>query len=122
MEDVRKEIDRKDFHRLLYQIQRGFCFYCNIKMDHQGYCNKRCRNGFTIDHFIPKALGGIDHIQNYVLAHNLCNGEKGDSMPQPYYFAKFYKMQQILVPAMLKFLAKKKRKIIIPRETRLVIV
>lgn len=35
---------------------------------------------YTIDHVIPRAKGGLDHVDNYKLAHFPCNQEKDDRM------------------------------------------
>lgn len=46
-----------------------------------------CKTGFekvqdaTLDHVIPLSKGGLDHPNNIVLAHEKCNGEKGNKMP-----------------------------------------
>lgn len=35
----------------------------------------------TVDHLIPKGLGGIDHIDNCVLSCSKCNSNRGCSFP-----------------------------------------
>ena len=58
--------------------------------------DNNCKNGFafltvygnigktnikmTIDHIIPKALGGRDEIDNYQILCEICNREKGDKI------------------------------------------
>lgn len=45
------------------------CFYCG------SYPGTK---SMQIDHFIPKALGGSDHIENLVLACKPCNASKNN--------------------------------------------
>lgn len=35
----------------------------------------------TIDHVVPRTLGGPDHIDNYVLCCKTCNSRKGNKLP-----------------------------------------
>ena len=55
-----------------------------------GYCNG-CEEHFaprnmTVDHIIPRAKGGTDHISNLQLLCGACNSLKGDR-PQEYLLA-----------------------------------
>ena len=55
-----------------------------------GYCNG-CEEHFaprnmTVDHIIPRAKGGTDHISNLQLLCGACNSLKGD-LPQEYLLA-----------------------------------
>lgn len=52
----------------LKEIQRGACFYCG----------RRIPAGGHVDHFIPWVRYPRDLGHNFVLAHDACNGRKGD--------------------------------------------
>lgn len=83
----RKEIERsygikkrQKWWRLIAQ-QGGKCFYCGEYFCHPA---EMWRKGGaphamapTIDHFIPKALGGKNRADNLVMACNGCNLAKG---------------------------------------------
>ncbi len=44
-----------------------------------GNCGKRvCKDTGTIDHIVPRALGGVTSWTNCILACNLCNSQKAD--------------------------------------------
>ena len=38
----------------------------------------------TLDHIIPKSRGGSDDITNLQLAHEWCNNDKDDMLPEEY--------------------------------------
>ena len=44
------------------------------------YCGDR-KGPLTVDHVIPKRLGGKDHWENLVCACARCNNKKGDRLP-----------------------------------------
>lgn len=52
------------------------CFYCDADLDQEK---------FHVDHIVPKAAGGPDHIANYVPACAKCNGSKGDRPFAPFF-------------------------------------
>ena len=53
---------------LLYGRQEGFC----------GGCRERFRKrNLTVDHIVPKAHGGTDHVENLWLLCGACNAAKG---------------------------------------------
>lgn len=56
--------------RILRSRYGNFCFYCRCPLKET-----------TLDHFIPKALGGGSTIDNLVLACRGCNRRKGDKIP-----------------------------------------
>lgn len=63
--------DRSGLKRLgemLVDIQRGNCFYCR----------RRLAASSHVDHFIPWVRYPRDLGHNFVLAHDTCNGHKGD--------------------------------------------
>ena len=63
--------------RLLYGEQGGYCNGCETHFE--------LRN-FDVDHIIPRAKGGTDHISNLQLLCGHCNSVKGDR-PQEYLLA-----------------------------------
>ena len=65
VDEVREYIDEK---RLLYGRQEGRCSGCRVHFE--------TRN-LEVDHVIPRAKGGPDHITNYQLLCGSCNRRKG---------------------------------------------
>ncbi len=63
--------------RLLYGEQGGYCHGCEHHFE--------LRN-FQVDHIIPRAKGGTDHISNLQLLCGACNALKGNR-PQEYLLA-----------------------------------
>lgn len=62
-----------------FQKQRGLCHWCHETMNPPG------NNGpedATVDHVIPLNRGGLNNPNNKVLAHQRCNSERGDDMPE----------------------------------------
>jgi|ERR1039457_6866748 hypothetical protein len=56
---------------LLTDLQKNNCFYCQNLI----------RNSGAIDHFIPWSRYPRDITQNFVFAHDRCNGDKSDLLP-----------------------------------------
>ena len=52
----------------LYGIQEGICAGCEVLFPFRN---------FTVDHIVPKARGGTDHIENLQMLCNACNSVKG---------------------------------------------
>ena len=77
--DLGKVIRYNDMRnkRRLYGEQGGYCHGCEHHFE--------LRN-FHVDHIIPKAKGGTDHISNLQLLCGACNSLKGDR-PQEYLLA-----------------------------------
>ena len=48
------------------------CHYCKCELD---------EHNVTIDHIVPKALGGRDERFNKILSCRMCNEKKADSWP-----------------------------------------
>lgn len=56
------------YRPLLEDLQEGRCLYCH----------DRLRGALAVDHFIPWRRYPTDLGHNFVLAHDRCNGQKGD--------------------------------------------
>lgn len=68
----------RHFERL-WKRQKGVCWICS------GYMNAADRtgpNGATVDHVIPRSLGGGNRIHNLKLACRSCNEAKANMMPR----------------------------------------
>lgn len=66
--------------RPLHQAQAGRCPYCGkwLSTGLRGIARRP-----TIDHVVPRALGGPAAPENEVLAHARCNFAKADRRPFP---------------------------------------
>jgi len=64
---------------VLNGYQKGICFYCGESM--QGHT-------IHVDHVIPRQLIYHDEIWNLVLAHEFCNQQKSDALPDRKYIDK----------------------------------
>lgn len=56
----------------VYARDRRRCRYCEAPLS---------RKQATLDHYVPKALGGSNDSENLRLACAACNGRKGDMSP-----------------------------------------
>lgn len=68
-------IGKKRLHKLIYR-DGLFCHYCGCRCE-ISHDNIQRENTATVDHIIPKAIGGLDKIDNCVLACYKCNNSKG---------------------------------------------
>jgi 5-methylcytosine-specific restriction endonuclease McrA len=61
--------------KLRQLLERGgrFCWLCNSPI--------RTHQKATIDHVVPRALGGTHDISNLRLAHHHCNQQRKDGPP-----------------------------------------
>jgi 5-methylcytosine-specific restriction endonuclease McrA len=81
---TRKNILTRDGHR---------CQYCGST-----------RGPMTVDHVIPKTMGGGDTWENLVCACNKCNNKKSDSTPEQ---ARMKLLRQPTRPTLIAFLQRK---------------
>ena len=75
--DVGKVVPYKTHRHTLYGQQEGYCAGCRIHF--------QFRN-LTVDHIVPRAKGGTDHLDNLQLLCGACNSTKG-TMDQAAFFA-----------------------------------
>lgn len=63
----------------LYKAQRGRCHYCGVQMvmGRHKSSQRVSRNVCTIDHIVPKSIGGRNSWNNYVGACLACNNMRG---------------------------------------------
>ena len=65
--------------RILYRIAIDNMVYPECP-----YCKQPITNqdDLTMDHIVPRALGGTDNIENLQPMHKLCNSDKGCAVPE----------------------------------------
>ncbi|CAN5495916.1 hypothetical protein BH23CHL2_BH23CHL2_06370 [soil metagenome] len=68
--------------------QRGICFYCGELME---------EGDIHVDHLIPRQVVFHDDAWNLVLAHEVCNLRKSDTLPERHYIAKLIQRNENLV-------------------------
>ena len=70
------------FNRFSELYNNGFkCAYCNERME----LKWGTELSFTIDHIIPRKLGGQDTLDNIAFTCRTCNFLKGDRQPDWFY-------------------------------------
>lgn len=57
----------------VYRKYKGKCAYCGDPLK---------KEEATLDHILPKALGGTNHFHNVALSCAACNNKKGCKTPQ----------------------------------------
>lgn len=67
-----KASDKRNTKAVLYKKYKARCAYCNSQMKYVDA---------TLDHWLPKALGGDNRRENLRLACVPCNTAKGDMHP-----------------------------------------
>lgn len=76
--------NRHSKRKRLWKTQQGRCFYCGCAMTDCEDTNRTKRDPLptatTIDHAIPKAMGGTHSFSNLRLACYACNGAKADKL------------------------------------------
>lgn len=62
--------------RAVYERTRGHCHLCHGPLAYSNYGNHGARGAWEIDHSVPRARGGTDHLNNLYPAHTSCNRYK----------------------------------------------
>lgn len=62
----------------VYDKNKGYCWHCDKRLSFQSYGKRGARGAWEIDHSIPLAQGGTDHLNNLVPACISCNRSKQD--------------------------------------------
>lgn len=70
-------VTRVDYIKHLIEVDGDLCYLCGKPFTKSGPDDWE---DYTIDHVIPRSRGGLDHIDNYKLAHFPCNQEKDDRL------------------------------------------
>lgn len=68
------------FARLLDANGEGVCDYCHKRVSRSVKLSHRRRA--TLDHVVPKAKGGANIIENFVISCRPCNDRKGQLSPE----------------------------------------
>jgi 5-methylcytosine-specific restriction endonuclease McrA len=79
--DALISIFRVEERRRLYRAQRGRCHYCSRLVRLRGPWDDPL--AATLDHVVPRALGGPTAPENLVVACRACNQRKGDALVSP---------------------------------------
>ena len=82
--NVMTAASKKVVRKKLSETQNHRCCYCGCRFTESG--PKKA----TIEHVLPKSLGGSNHVANLVVACLECNGKRG-SVTTPEYFRLIYK-------------------------------
>jgi 5-methylcytosine-specific restriction endonuclease McrA len=63
----------------VYDRTSGYCHLCGRKVCFHNYGALRTRGAWEVEHSVPRALGGTDHLNNLYAACIVCNRTKGTS-------------------------------------------
>ncbi len=74
-QDPRDHHRRRDRHRRTIAKDQPPCHLCGKEIDYS-ITDHLDPSSFTIDHVIPIAKGGADHIDNLAAAHRKCNSSR----------------------------------------------
>lgn len=66
----------------IYEKTDGFCHLCQRKLCFANYGRRNEKGSWHIEHSIPRAKGGSDHLNNLFPACIVCNYEKGTILTQ----------------------------------------
>lgn len=61
----------------IFDRTSGYCHLCSRKLVFCNYAIRGARGAWNVEHSIPRALGGTDHLNNLYPAHIDCNEMKG---------------------------------------------
>jgi len=62
---------------LIYERTCGYCHLCGKKLSYRNYGRIGEKGAWEIEHSVPRALGGSDHLNNLYAACIACNRSKG---------------------------------------------
>ncbi len=85
----------------LGRFQKDRCFYCDgplVYLDPQVNYGSDIGNDLnvaSIDHFVPKGLGGSKGLHNLVIAHRGCNSKKGHEMPSAEMVVRLHHLNEV---------------------------
>lgn len=70
---------KKEYTEMLFYNQEGLCAICGLEMilvrpNSKGQISS---TGATIDHKLPKKLGGTNKLSNLQIVHRYCNNKRG---------------------------------------------
>jgi 5-methylcytosine-specific restriction endonuclease McrA len=72
-----KAARKKQIFDLVYRRDGGCCVYCGIPVRHRARGSHRALDLATLDHRIPRSIGGPTVPDNLVLACHACNNARG---------------------------------------------
>ncbi|MGQ0543022.1 MAG: HNH endonuclease [Blastocatellia bacterium] len=61
----------------IFDRTSGYCHLCSRKLAFCNYAIRGARGAWNVEHSVPRALGGTDHLNNLYPAHIECNELKG---------------------------------------------
>lgn len=70
--------DAKQLERI-FSKSNGRCHLCRCELRFHNYGNSNVRGAWEVEHSIPRAKGGTDHLNNLYAACISCNRSKGSS-------------------------------------------
>lgn len=76
--------DKRKAKQVLYRRQRSLCFCCGRTMwNNHSRIQLRCSadEAYSLEHVIPRSLGGPDILWNMAVSHRACNTERGARLP-----------------------------------------
>ena len=75
---MRRMLDRAKVVRYLLKRDGPICHYCGQRLATEpAKHGKPAPNPVTLDHIVPRSMGGGNHLENFVLACPPCNQKKG---------------------------------------------
>jgi hypothetical protein len=72
-------ISNPEVREAVWTMTSGHCFHCEVALIRNGEAEQATDRSrvFHVDHLVPKASGGPDHLSNYVPSCERCNISKG---------------------------------------------
>lgn len=64
--------------RKIYDRTSGYCHICGKKLSWANYARPRRKGAWEVEHSVPRAKGGTDHLNNLFAACVECNRGKRD--------------------------------------------